>query len=228
MFTKEEISVEDGHGLVVVTHRPTSTCVAVIQTGIWRQHELPAAGHSIRKLQVLTERVAIQPLIEAQCLEYLAPVRHVAAGEELDLQPRARRERMVGTSGPFEDTAAVRVEQEEPACHPPKKPFSWCRIRHLRPADTADLPGGVVLVHAPDRCQIPRVQDDVVVEVDDDGSRRGARSEVPLAGEPGDGGFQRDTAATHGLGEAVDQIPGWGRAGIHDHDFRWTACLGLK
>src|SRR5262249_13190411 len=148
--------------------------------------------------------------------EDLAPVRHVAPGKELDLHPRARRERVVGTSGPFEDTAAVRIEQEEPARRPPEKPLWWRRIRHLRPPYTSDPPGAVVLVDSGDCCQVPCVQDDVVVEVDDDRARGGAGSEVPLTREPGRRASQRDTAAGHGLGEVVDGAPGWCRAGVDD------------
>src|SRR4029077_6161971 len=90
VFAKEEVAVEYGHGLVVVTHRPTSTCVPVVQTGIWCQHELPAAGHSVRELKVLTEGVAVQSFVEAQCFEHLAPVSHVAPGKKLDFLPRSR------------------------------------------------------------------------------------------------------------------------------------------
>src|SRR5262249_60865174 len=135
---------------------------------------------------------------------------------------------MVGASGPLHDAAAVRVEKEETARRPPEQPFSWRRIRHLRPSDAPDLPAPVVLVDACHRPQVSRVEDDVVVEVDDDRSGRDTRSEVTLPRKPGSRVLQCDTAARHGLGETIDGVQGWRHAGIDDHDFAWAAYLALE
>ena len=89
MFAEEEIAVEDRHGLMLVERWPTSSRVPVIQSSFGREHELPAPGYSIGELEVLPERVAVQPLVEAQRVEHLAAVGHVAPGKALDLHPRA-------------------------------------------------------------------------------------------------------------------------------------------
>src|SRR5262249_15622802 len=89
VFPEEEIAIEDRHGLMLVARWTTSSCVPVVEPGLGREHELPAPRHSIRELQVLTECVAVESLVEAQRVELLAPVGHVAPGEALDLHPRA-------------------------------------------------------------------------------------------------------------------------------------------
>ena len=74
---------------------------------------------------------------------------------------------MVRPSRPLDDPAAVRVEEEEPARGPSKERLSRGRIRNLCATHAADPPGAVVLERACDRREVSRLQDDVVVEVDD-------------------------------------------------------------
>src|SRR5262249_61404518 len=99
----------------------------------------------IGELEILPESIAVESLVEAQCLEHLAPIGHVAPGEALDLHPRAGRERMVGTSRPLHDPSPVGVEEEEPAGESSEQPLARGRIRTLRAAHTADLAAAVVL-----------------------------------------------------------------------------------
>src|SRR5262245_6404822 len=52
VVTKEEVSVEHGHGLVVVTQGPACARVPVVETRMGCQHELPAPRYPIRELEI--------------------------------------------------------------------------------------------------------------------------------------------------------------------------------
>src|SRR5262249_14204797 len=98
VLREEGVPIVDRQDLMPVALWPATSGVPMVQAGLWNEHELPAARDAIGELKILAECVAGQSLVEAQRVQDLTPVSHVAARKELDLHPRARREDIVGAS----------------------------------------------------------------------------------------------------------------------------------